>query len=176
VALGGGHGLYASLSALRRVTKNLTAVVTVADDGGSSGRLRKEFGGMPRGDLRMALAALCRGDEWGQTWSQVVQHRFSSDGPLNGHALGNLLIVTLVQQMGEPVAALDWVGRLLGAQGRVLPMSTVPLGIRARVRERGEDGRMRTRTVDGQVAVASTSGQVQSVQIVPADPPACPES
>lgn len=176
VALGGGHGLYASLSALRRVTRNLTAVVTVADDGGSSGRLRKEFGVLPPGDLRMALAALCRGDEWGQTWSEVVQHRFVSEGPLDGHALGNLLIVSLAQQMGEPVAALDWVGRLLGAQGRVLPMCTQPLGIRARVRERGPDGTPRTRTVDGQVAVATTSGRVESVQIVPANPPACPES
>lgn len=176
VALGGGHGLYASLSALRRVTKNLIAVVTVADDGGSSGRLRKEFGGLPPGDLRMALAALCRGDEWGQTWSKVVQHRFASEGPLDGHALGNLLIVTLAQQMGEPVAALDWVGRLLGAQGRVLPMSTEPLSIRAKVRERGTDGRLRTRVVDGQVAVASTSGEVLSVQLVPDDPPACTES
>ena len=61
VALGGGHGLYASLTALRRVTEQLTAVVTVADDGGSSGRLRREFGCLPPGDLRMALAALCGG-------------------------------------------------------------------------------------------------------------------
>ncbi|MQA03131.1 MAG: uridine diphosphate-N-acetylglucosamine-binding protein YvcK [Streptosporangiales bacterium] len=176
VALGGGHGLYASLSALRRVTRNLTAVVTVADDGGSSGRLRKEFGVLPPGDLRMALAALCRTDEWGETWREVVQHRFVSDGPLNGHAVGNLLIVSLAQQMGEPVAALDWVGRLLGAQGRVLPMCPQPLGIRATVRERDGGGQVRTRTVDGQVAVATTSGEVQSVQIVPDDPPACPES
>ncbi len=66
VALGGGHGLYASLAALRRVVDDLTAVVTVADDGGSSGRLRQEFGVLPPGDLRMALAALCGDDEWGQ--------------------------------------------------------------------------------------------------------------
>ena len=77
VALGGGHGLAASLSALRRVTADLTAVVTVADDGGSSGRLRRDLGVLPPGDLRMALAALCEDDEWGRTWSQVVQHRFS---------------------------------------------------------------------------------------------------
>ena len=70
VALGGGHGLHASLSALRRITGNLTAIVTVADDGGSSGRLRRELGVLPPGDLRMALAALCGDDEWGQTWEQ----------------------------------------------------------------------------------------------------------
>ncbi|MBO0829194.1 MAG: uridine diphosphate-N-acetylglucosamine-binding protein YvcK [Streptosporangiales bacterium] len=171
VALGGGHGLHASLSALRRVTENVTAVVTVADDGGSSGRLRTEFGVLPPGDLRMALAALCGDDEWGQTWSRVVQHRFASEGPLDGHALGNLLIVSLWQQLGEPVAALDWVGRLLGAQGRVLPMCEQPLGIRAQVTERDA-----TRVVDGQVAVATTTGRVRSVTLVPDDPPACPES
>ena len=76
VALGGGHGLAASLSALRRVTDELIAIVTVADDGGSSGRLRRDFGVLPPGDLRMALAALCGDDEWGTTWSKVVQHRF----------------------------------------------------------------------------------------------------
>ena len=68
-ALGGGHGLHASLSALRRLPVDLTAVVTVADDGGSSGRLRAEFGVLPPGDLRMALAALCGDDEWGETWA-----------------------------------------------------------------------------------------------------------
>src|SRR5256885_10592348 len=83
VALGGGHGLYASLSALRRVTERLTAIVTVADDGGSSGRLRRELGVLPPGDLRMALAALCGDDDWGSTWSKVVQHRFLSQGELH---------------------------------------------------------------------------------------------
>ena len=76
-ALGGGHGLHASLSALRRIVDDLTAVVTVADNGGSSGRLRGEFGVLPPGDLRMALAALCDDSEWGRTWEHVVQHRFA---------------------------------------------------------------------------------------------------
>ena len=88
VALGGGHGLAASLSALRQVTGDLTAIVTVADDGGSSGRLRRDYGVLPPGDLRMALAALCRDDEWGTTWSKVVQHRFGGDRELAGHAVG----------------------------------------------------------------------------------------
>src|SRR5689334_5790006 len=121
VALGGGHGLAASLSALRRLTGDLTAVVTVADNGGSSGRLRGEFGVLPPGDLRMALAALCGDDEWGRTWERVVQHRFTGDGDMGGHVVGNLLIVSLWELFGEPVPALDWVGRLLGASGRVLP-------------------------------------------------------
>ena len=84
VALGGGHGLAATLTALRYVTDEVTAIVTVADDGGSSGRLRDEFGVLPPGDLRMALAALCSESEWGQTWRDVLQHRFAGDGPLGG--------------------------------------------------------------------------------------------
>ena len=126
VALGGGHGLFASLSALRRVTRDLTAVVTVADDGGSSGRLRREFGVLPPGDLRMALAALCGDDAWGTTWSRVIQHRFTGEAELGGHAVGNVLIVALWELLGDSVQGLDWVARLLGAHGRVLPMSSVP--------------------------------------------------
>ena len=171
VALGGGHGLHASLSALRRITPNLTAIVTVADDGGSSGRLRRELGVLPPGDLRMALAALCGDDEWGKTWEQVVQHRFKSEGELHGHAVGNLLIVALWELLGDPVSALDWVGRLLGAQGRVLPMATVPLDIEAEVEQ---DGKITT--VRGQVACALTSGRVRSISLIPPNPPVSPEA
>jgi uncharacterized cofD-like protein len=177
VALGGGHGLANSLSALRRVTHDVTAVVTVADDGGSSGRLREELGVLPPGDLRMALAALCGDDEWGRTWSEVLQHRFRSEGALHGHAVGNLLIVALWERLGgNPVAALDWVGRLLGAHGRVLPMSSVPLDIAATVV--GADPRApdRRSEVHGQVAVATTAGQVESLRLVPEQPPACVEA
>ncbi|MBE1536496.1 gluconeogenesis factor YvcK family protein [Actinomadura algeriensis] len=191
VALGGGHGLYASLSALRRVTDRLTAVVTVADDGGSSGRLRRELGVLPPGDLRMALAALCGDDEWGQTWRDVVQHRFRSDGDLRGHAVGNLLIVALWELLAErasgsgaagpgtsdsTVAGLDWVGRLLGAHGRVLPMAAVPLDIVAEVRGADPSRPDEIGQVRGQVACASTPGAVLGVSLVPADPPACPET
>ncbi|HXA59457.1 MAG TPA: uridine diphosphate-N-acetylglucosamine-binding protein YvcK [Streptosporangiaceae bacterium] len=176
VALGGGHGLYASLSALRRVTDRITAVVTVADDGGSSGRLRRELGVLPPGDLRMALAALCGDDEWGKTWSRVAQHRFRSQGELHDHAVGNLLIVALWELLGDTVAGLDWVGRLLGAQGRVLPMSTVPLDIVAEV-EGADPARPHEITkVRGQVACARTPGKVLGVSLVPEDPPACPEA
>lgn len=114
-----------TLTALRYVTDEITAIVTVADDDGSSGRLRDEFGVLPPGDLRMALAALCAESEWGHTWRDVAQHRFAGDGPLGGHALGNLLIVALWELHDDPVAGLDLVGRLLQAQGRVLPMAAV---------------------------------------------------
>jgi uncharacterized cofD-like protein len=176
VALGGGHGLFASLSALRRVTRQLTAIVTVADDGGSSGKLRREFGVLPPGDLRMALAALCGDDEWGTTWSRVVQHRFAGSSGLGGHAVGNVLIVALWELLGDSVQGLDWVGRLLGAHGRVLPMASVPLDLVAEVE--GADPRRPhdMSTVRGQVACASTTGRVRSVSLIPRNPPACPEA
>ncbi len=176
VALGGGHGLAASLAALRRVTSELTAVVTVADNGGSSGRLREEFGVLPPGDLRMALAALCGDDRWGQTWASVLQHRFDSEGTMDGHAVGNLLIVALWELLGDHVTGLDWVGGLLGARGRVLPMATTPMDITAQVRGADPAAPDEIATVRGQVAVATTPGHVLDVRLDPADPPACPEA
>jgi uncharacterized cofD-like protein len=175
VALGGGHGLAASLTALRSVTTDLTAVVTVADNGGSSGRLRDEFGVLPPGDLRMALAALCGDDRWGQTWARVLQHRFESDGEMDGHSMGNLLIVTLWELLPDHVDGLDWVAGLLGARGRVLPMALTPLDITAEVRGAGEDPD-EISTVRGQVEVATTAGEVLSVSLVPEDAGACPEA
>jgi uncharacterized cofD-like protein len=176
VALGGGHGLSASLAALRGFCRDLTAVVTVADNGGSSGRLRRELGVLPPGDLRMALAALCRDDEWGRTWARVLQHRFESDGELHSHSLGNLLIVALWELLEGHVEELDWVGRLLGAEGQVLPMAAVPLDIAAQVRGVDPDRPTELSVVRGQVELATTVGMVEAVELVPADPPACPEA
>ncbi|MEV6103466.1 uridine diphosphate-N-acetylglucosamine-binding protein YvcK [Streptomyces sp. NPDC051940] len=176
VALGGGMGLSASLAALRRITGDLTAVVTVADDGGSSGRLRDELGVLPPGDLRKALAALCGDDDWGQTWSRVIQHRFASQGDLHDHAVGNLLIVALWEQLGDHVQALDLVGRLLGAHGRVLPMSAVPLELTADVRGLDPERPEALQVVRGQANVALTPGEVMGVHLVPHDPPAVPQA
>ncbi|MGH3311533.1 MAG: gluconeogenesis factor YvcK family protein [Streptomyces sp.] len=176
VALGGGAGLSASLTALRRITGDLTAVVTVADDGGSSGRLRDELGVLPPGDLRKALAALCGDDDWGRTWAEVIQHRFVSRGDLHDHAVGNLLIVALWEQLGDHVQALDLVGKLLGAHGRVLPMSAVPLELQALVRGHDPDRPEELSTVRGQATVALTKGEVQQVHLVPHDPPAVAEA
>ena len=96
-------------------------------------RLRDDLGVLPPGDLRMALAALCDDSQWGRTWSDVMQHRFSIEGHpdegLDNHALGNLLIVTLWELLGDPVEGLRWAGALLGARGQVLPMSCLPLVI-----------------------------------------------
>ena len=176
VALGGGHGLAASLSALRLVCEQVTAIVTVADNGGSSGRLREDYEVLPPGDLRMALTALCDDSEWGQTWSDVLQHRFTGDGHLSGHALGNLLIVALWQLHDDPVTGLDLVGRLLSARGRVLPMAAVPLELTAEVSGLDESDLTAIRTVRGQVAIARTRGLVESMALLPPDPPARPES
>ncbi|PID53489.1 MAG: hypothetical protein CSB46_07750 [Micrococcales bacterium] len=172
VAFGGGHGLYASLSALRMLTQNLTAVVTVADDGGSSGRLRDELGVLPPGDLRMALAALCDTGEWGHTWRDVLQHRFHSEGPLDNHAVGNLLIVALWELLEDPVRGLDLVGRLLGVRGRVLPMALSPMQISADVKLAGGQ----RRRVDGQFNVATTTGIVQGIHLTPPEPVPCAQA
>ena len=171
VALGGGHGLAATLTALRQVTQEITAIVTVADNGGSSGRLREEFPIFPPGDLRMALAALCADDEWGRTWAEIMQHRFVSNGELNGHALGNLLLASLWNAGDDPVVALDRVGELLKVIGRVLPMASVALDI---------EGTFTTSTgrivVRGQKEVATAKGHIESLRIIPENPDARPET
>ena len=165
----------ASLRALRRVTSDLTAIVTVADDGGSSGRLREQFDILPPGDLRMALAALCGDDRDGRLWADVLQSRFGGEGPLAGHAIGNLLIAGIWQRLGDAVSGLDMVARLLDVQGRVLPMASVPLLIEADVVGRDAAHPDAVSVVRGQAHVAKTPG-VQEVRLVPSSPPACPES
>src|SRR5919198_1280627 len=175
VALGAGHGLAASLAALRRLTPYVTGVVTVADDGGSSGRLRRELGALPPGDLRMALAALAGDDPSSRRWAALLQHRFGGTGALAGHPVGNLLITGLADTLGDPVAALDETARLVGAVGRVLPMSATPLEIAADVAGLDDDP-ARLHRIRGQVAVATTPGRVVSVSLVPAHPRACPQA
>jgi uncharacterized cofD-like protein len=171
VALGGGHGLSAALRALRAIAADLTAVVTVGDDGGSSGVLRRDLGVLPPGDLRMALCALAGTDEHGRRWTHVVQHRFDR-GELAGHPVGNLILTALLERMGDPVAALAAMGELVGAQGRVLPMALEPVDLVARVAEPAGS----EREVRGQVAVASSPGAVLAVRLDPADPCVCQEA
>ncbi len=175
-ALGGGHGLAASLTALRHLTDSITAIVTVADDGGSSGRLRQEYDVLPPGDLRMALAALCDESEWGRLWREVLQRRFDGDGPLGGHALGNLLLLALWDVLGDPVRGLQTAGRLIGIHGTVLPMALLPLQIVADVVGLDPGAPEDVTLVHGQNAVAKTCGAVLGVRLEPADPPACPEA
>jgi uncharacterized cofD-like protein len=190
VALGGGHGLHATLSALRMLADRgvagpVTAVVTVADDGGSSGRLRRELGVLPPGDLRMALAALAgeqlatgtasadRAATGDAPWIRLLQHRFGGTGALAGHAVGNLLLAGLMEVLDDPVTALDEVGALVGARGRVLPMACEPLDIEAEVTGLEDDDPHRAHRIRGQVAVASTPGRVRRVRLLPERPQAC---
>jgi len=165
VALGGGHGLAATLRALRSITHEITAVVTVADNGGSSGRLREEFPIMPPGDLRMALAALCADDAWGRDWAEIMQYRFTSEGPLDGHAVGNLLLAALWDRDEDVVLGLDRVGALLKVVGRVLPMTAEPLDIEATFLNNGKEIEAL-----GQVAVATTPGLLQELRMKPENP------
>jgi len=183
-ALGGGHGLYATLSALRLIAGEITAVVTVADDGGSSGVIRQEMDVIPPGDLRMALAALCDDTDWGRTWRDTMQHRFNTStdngdpGTLHNHALGNLLIVALWELLEDPVDGLAWAGALLGARGVVLPMSTTPMTISGTVLGGGDNGHLTSRQVTGQAELAKTAagGRVSHIELTPPDAPATPQA
>jgi uncharacterized cofD-like protein len=146
----------------------VTAVVTVADDGGSSGRLRRELGLLPPGDLRKALAALAGHEGDAQLWTKVFEHRFGGTGALAGHAVGNLLLAGLLEVLGDPVAVLDRACDLLGVRGRVLPMCREPLDIEAEVIGLDEDPTA-VRRIRGQVAVATTPGRVRRVRLRSAD-------
>jgi uncharacterized cofD-like protein len=146
--------------------------VTVADDGGSSGRIRRELPVLPPGDLRMALAALAGPDDRTQQVTALLQHRLGGTGVLAGHSVGNLVLTGLTElHGGDTVRALDELGALVGATGRVLPMADVPLDLVARVDTFDPDDPVRTRTIRGQVAIAATPGRVRSIRVAPADPP-----
>lgn len=175
VALGGGHGLYATLSAARRLASDVTAVVTVADDGGSSGRLRTELGQLPPGDLRMALAALASDEPRTRMWADVMQHRFGGSGALAGHSVGNLILAGLTEVLGDTVLALQEAAELLGIDGQVVPMAPIPLDIEADVSGLEDDPRV-SRVIRGQVAVATTPGKVRRVRLIPTNPPATPQA
>ncbi len=160
-ALGGGHGLATSLRAARSYADTVTAVVSIADDGGSSGRIRAAIGGPAPGDLRRCFEAL--GDA--SMLTAEMGWRFDG-GELAGHALGNLVIAGLIAASDDLVAALDEVGRLVGAVGRVLPATDAPVEL---VADTGEW------EVEGQVAVHRATGVV-GLRLAPADATAPPET
>jgi len=161
VVVGGGHGCARSLAALQRLPVERTAVVSVADDGGSSGRLRRDLGVVALGDLRMAVLALAvDGSSAGAAITSLAGHRFS-EGELAGHSLGNLMLVALLERHGGDLnAALEAFGALVGATGRVLPSTTDAVHLRAET----EQG-----AVAGQAAVA-TSRRIRTVHLSPSGP------
>lgn len=180
VAVGGGHGLSASLRAIRRYAGEVTAVVSVADDGGSSGRLRQEIPDMPApGDVRKCLGALAAE---GSAFARILEHRFA-DGAFEGHALGNLLLVALALEMGSFEAAVDEMAERVGAVGRVLPATEGPVALEALVPvgargPRTADPRDDLALVSGQVAVHNTRG-IRRLRLRPehpASPPAVGEA
>ena len=162
-AVGGGHGLSSTLRALRRYATQVTAVVSVADDGGSSGRLRRSTGLPAPGDLRRCLVALADPDS---LWAQAFEHRFVG-GELDGHALGNLVIAGLAGVTGDFGSALIESAHLLGVQGRVLPATAGAVVLKGDV-----DG------VDvlGQARLSKSLRPIGAVSIVPADAPADPDA
>jgi len=160
-ALGGGHGLSAVIKALRLLTSEITAIVTVADDGGSSGRLVSDLGILPPGDARRCLLALSDEGELVDLFS----YRFRG-GTLDGHSLGNLILAALIDLDGSFQEALRHAGNLLQADGQVVPASTQAVRLVAEVN---------AVRVEGQSRIARMSG-IQSVALEPADPPADPEA
>lgn len=172
VALGGGHGLAASLQAARTYAGAITAVVSVADDGGSSGRLRAEWPDLPApGDVRRCLCALA---DPGSALARTLEHRFAEgEGGLGGHAFGNLLLASLTRELGSFTAAVDEVARLVGAVGRVLPATVGPVALEARLRADHLVGVAGGSRVVGQVAVQNAHG-VAGISLSPARPASPP--
>ncbi len=167
VALGGGHGLATALRAIRQYAGSITAVVSVADDGGSSGRLRRDLGVPPPGDIRRCLVALAGDDA---VWSAAFEHRFR-EGELEGHALGNLVLVGLTETLGSFPDALDEAGRLLRTVGRVVPATLDAVVLKAELADPGAPEVV----VEGQAAVANSRG-IRRVALVPADVVATPDA
>ena len=170
VAVGGGHGLAATLQALRRYAGSVVAVVSVADDGGSSGRLRRAIPDLPApGDVRRCLSSLAAE---GSPLGDVLGHRFDG-GELDGHAIGNLLLAALAEQLGSFGAAVDEVARQVGAVGRVLPATIGPVSLVGLRTEAAVGAMAGDRRVLGQVAVQNSSGIIH-VRLQPADPETAP--
>ena len=168
VTIGGGHGLATLLRGLKTYTRNLTAVVTVADDGGSSGRLRESYGILPPGDIRNCLAALSN-DE--QMLTQLFQYRFSSTGNLDGHSFGNLFITALAEITGSFEGAVAESGKVLSVGGRVLPSTLHDVKLIADMQVPNSLNQVR---VEGESRIPKMAGQVRRIWLEPNDAPAYP--
>ncbi len=168
VAIGGGHGLASLLRGLKEHTHNITAVVTVADDGGSSGRLRESLGILPPGDIRNCLAALSNDEA---LLTQLFQYRFSSIGGLDGHSFGNLFITALSDITGSMEEAIAESGRVLSVHGRVLPSTLHDVKLIADMRIPDSINEVR---VLGESRIPQMAGRVRRVWLEPNDAPAFP--
>ena len=169
VAIGGGTGMPSLLRGLKNVTTNITAIVTVADDGGSSGKLRRDLGVLPPGDFRNNLAALSR-DEGLMT--QLFQYRFG-DGGLEGHSFGNLFITAMGGVTGSFEAALAESSRVLAIRGEVMPSTLSDVTLVADLKQTGSNGSKR---VSGESTIPEAVGTIDRVMIQPEDAPAYPNA
>ena len=163
--VGGGTGLPSLIRGIKHYSHNITAIVTMADDGGSSGRLRSELGIQPPGDIRNCLVAMADSEA---VMQQLMDYRFSSGGQLNGHSFGNMLIAALAGIGGDFYRAVEIAGELLAIRGRVIPSTTNDVTLRART-ETGE-------ILIGETRVASASARIHSLSLSPPSPQAHPEA
>ncbi len=167
VAIGGGHGLSTLLRGLKQYTSNLTAVVTVADDGGSSGRLRRELGVLPPGDFRNCIAALA--DDEALT-TQLFQYRFGNGSGLNGHSFGNLFITAMSEVSGSFERAIMESGRVLAVRGRVLPSTLQDVTLSADLKTELTG----LNRVSGESSITQAAGAIERIYLEPDNAPAYP--
>ena len=167
VSIGGGTGLATLLRGLKGHTGNLTAIVTVADDGGSSGRLRRELGVLPPGDVRNCIAALADAEP---LMTRLFQYRFSEGSELAGHSFGNLFIVAMSAVVGNFEEAVRQTSRVLAVRGQIIPSTLANVTLSARTDD--------SRTIHGESNITDTKakGKIKEVFLLPADPPACEEA
>ena len=164
VAVGGGTGLSNLLRGLKHFSHNLTAIVTVADDGGSSGRLRAELGVLPPGDIRNCVAALAKED----LLSELFQYRFSAGDGLKGHSFGNLFLTAMTEVTGNFETAIAACSKVLAIKGQVLPATLDDMRLWAEL-DRGE-------LVEGESNIAAAKGKIEHIGCIPANPTALPAS
>jgi uncharacterized cofD-like protein len=167
VAIGGGHGLSVLLRGLKQHTSNVTAIVTVADDGGSSGRLRRELGVLPPGDIRNCIAALADDEA---LMTQLFQYRFGNGKGLDGHSFGNLFITAMAEVTGSFDRAIVESGRVLAVQGRVLPSTLCDVTLTADLRAEP----VGVSRVAGESSITEACGTIERVYLEPNDAPAYP--
>jgi uncharacterized cofD-like protein len=167
VAIGGGTGLSTLLRGLKEYTSNITAIVTVADDGGSSGRLRRELGILPPGDVRNCIVALADAEP---LVTKLFQYRFSQGSGLAGHSFGNLFIVAMTGVVGSFEEAIRQTSRVLAVRGQIIPSTPANVTLCARTADAG--------TIEGEssISAASARGGIREVFLNPPDPPASPEA
>ena len=165
VVIGGGTGLSTLLRGLKHYSANITAVVTVADDGGSSGRLRREMGGIPPGDIRNCLTALADEEK---LLTELFQYRFEAGAGLSGHSFGNLFLSAMNEITGDWEQAIAASSQVLAIRGRVLPSTLSDVSLWASL----EDGRY----IEGESNITKAKGTIAKIGCVPVDPPALPQA